>query len=61
MVAAAFYKGTHLTHPKVATKKAKEIEVKSLGERLYLQADGELLGEVPARFRILPAALNIIV
>jgi diacylglycerol kinase (ATP) len=55
------YKGTHLTHPKVAVKKAKEIEVKSLGERLYLQADGELLGEVPARFRILPAALNIIV
>jgi YegS/Rv2252/BmrU family lipid kinase len=55
------YKGTHLTHPKVATKKAKEIEIKSLSERLYLQADGELLGEVPARFRILPAALNIIV
>ncbi len=55
------YKGTHLTHPKVAAKKAKEIEVKSLGERLYLQADGELLGEVPARFRILPAALNIVV
>ncbi|MGD0779970.1 MAG: diacylglycerol kinase family protein [Dehalococcoidales bacterium] len=55
------YKGTHLTHPKVAAKKAKEIEVKSLGERLYLQADGELLGEVPARFRILPAALNIII
>jgi diacylglycerol kinase (ATP) len=55
------YKGTHLTHPKVESQKAKEIEVKSLGERLFLQADGELLGEVPARFRILPAALNIIV
>ncbi len=55
------YKGTHLTHPKVESQKAKEIEVKSLGEKLYLQADGELLGEVPARFRILPAALNIIV
>jgi diacylglycerol kinase (ATP) len=55
------YKGTHLTHPKVATKKVKEIEIDSLGEKLYLQADGELLGEVPARFRILPAALNIIV
>jgi YegS/Rv2252/BmrU family lipid kinase len=55
------YKGTHLTHPKVSLKKAKEIEVKSLSERMHLQADGELLGEVPARFRILPAALNIIV
>jgi YegS/Rv2252/BmrU family lipid kinase len=55
------YKGTHLTHPKVTAKTAKEVEIKSLSEKLYLQADGELLGEVPARFRILPAALNIIV
>jgi diacylglycerol kinase (ATP) len=55
------YKGTHLTHPKVDSSKAKEIEVTSLDGKLYLQADGELLGEVPARFRILPAALNIIV
>jgi len=55
------YKGTHLTHPKVNLKKAKQIEVKSLGGRMHLQADGELLGEVPARFRILPAALNIVV
>jgi diacylglycerol kinase (ATP) len=55
------YKGTHLTHPKVVLKKAKEIEVKSPGEKMHLQADGELLGEVPARFRILPAMLNIIV
>jgi diacylglycerol kinase family enzyme len=42
-------------------KKAKEIEVRSLGGRMHLQADGELLGEVPARFRILPSALNVIV
>jgi YegS/Rv2252/BmrU family lipid kinase len=55
------YKGTHLTHPKVGMKKARQIEVKSLDSKMYLQADGELLGEVPARFRILPAALNIIV
>ncbi len=55
------YKGTHLTHPKVTMKKAKEIEVTSRDGRMQLQADGELLGEVPARFRVLPAALNIIV
>jgi diacylglycerol kinase (ATP) len=55
------YKGTHLTHPKVRVKKAKQIEVRSLGGKMHLQADGELLGEVPARFRVLPAALNIIV
>ena len=54
------YKGTHLTHPKVTMKRAKEIEIRSK-QKMQLQADGELLGEVPARVRILPAALNIIV
>lgn len=54
------YKGTHLTHPKVTLKKAREIEIKS-AEAVPLQADGELLGELPARFYVLPAALNIAV
>jgi diacylglycerol kinase (ATP) len=55
------YKGTHLTHPKVTLKKAKEIEVSCRRGRMQLQADGELLGEVPARFRVLTSALNVIV
>jgi diacylglycerol kinase (ATP) len=55
------YKGTHLTHPKVTMKKAKEIEVVCRSGRMQLQADGELLGEVPARFRVLRSALNVIV
>jgi diacylglycerol kinase family enzyme len=54
------YKGTHLTHPKVTLKRAREIEITS-AHPLNLQADGELLGELPARFRILPSALNVIV
>ena len=54
------YKGTHLTHPKVTVERAREIEIKS-AEPVSLQADGELLGGLPARFYILPAALNIIV
>jgi len=54
------YRGTHLTHPKVTLKKAKEVEIKS-AMPMALQADGELLGELPARFYILPAALNIAV
>ena len=54
------YKGTHLTHPKVTMKKAREIEIRS-AYPLNLQADGELLGQLPARFRILPLALNVIV
>jgi len=54
------YRGTHLTHPKVTVKRAREIEILPT-EPMSLQADGELLGEVPARFQILPGALNIIV
>ncbi len=54
------YKGTHLTHPKVTMIKAREIEVVSKNGAMQLQADGELLGEVPARFRVLPSLLNVI-
>jgi YegS/Rv2252/BmrU family lipid kinase len=54
------YKGTHLTHPKITVKRAREVEIRSAREMLF-QADGEILGEAPARFCILPAALNIVV
>ena len=54
------YKGTHLTHPKVTMKRAREVEIRS-DKRLLLQADGELLGEVPARFYLLPAVLNVVI
>jgi diacylglycerol kinase (ATP) len=54
------YKGTHLTHRHVQLRRAREIEVSSASP-LCLQADGELLGQVPASFRILPAALNVVV
>jgi diacylglycerol kinase (ATP) len=52
------YKGTHLTHPKVTLKKARDIYVQSI-KRISLQADGELLGEIPAHFQILPALLTL--
>ena len=54
------YKGTHLTHPKVSMRRAKEIEIRS-AKPMYLQADGELLGELPCSFRVLPSALNVAV
>ncbi len=55
------YKGTHLTHRKIRLKQAREIEIASRNGPLPLQADGELLGEAPAKFRILPKALKVIV
>jgi len=53
------YRGTHLTHPKVTLKKAREIEIRS-DDSICLQADGELLGELPARFYVLPSLLNVV-
>jgi len=54
------YRGTHLTHPKVIMKRAREIEIRP-SQQMSLQADGELLGEAPACFHILPAALNVVI
>jgi len=54
------YKGTHATHPKVTMKRAKSIEVNS-AQQMLLQADGELLGEAPVRFQVLPDALTLAV
>jgi len=52
------YKGTHLTHPKVDAFQAPEIHVEAK-QRMFIQADGEVIGEAPATFRIIPAALQV--
>ncbi len=54
------YKGTHVNHPKFKMKKAANITIES-PEPMLVYADGELLGELPASFRVMPAALNIVV
>ncbi len=54
------YKGTHITHPKVRMEKAPHITIES-SERILVHADGELLGEGPASFWLMPAALSIVV
>lgn len=54
------YHGTHLTHPKVTLKRAKVVEIHT-ESHMSIQADGELLGEAPARFSVLPSTLNILV
>jgi diacylglycerol kinase (ATP) len=54
------YDGTHLTHPKVFIKRAREVEVRPK-LKMSIQADGDLIGEAPARFQVLPAALNVVV
>ena len=52
------YRGTHLTHPKVTSFQAREVHVEAK-QRMYLQAEGELVGEAPATFRVMPGALSL--
>lgn len=54
------YKGTHERHPKVSIEKASRVSVESQ-EKVLVHADGELLGEGPASFRLIPAALSVVV
>ena len=54
------YKGTHITHPKVRMEKTERITIES-SERVLVHADGELLGEGPASFWLMPSALSIVV
>jgi len=54
------YKGTHLTHPKVSHFCAREVHVEAR-ERMFLQAEGELVGEAPATFQMIPQALQVLV
>ena len=52
------YKGTHTTHPAVKVERASSVEIKSQ-ERVFIEADGEFIGECPASFKIIPAALSL--
>jgi len=52
------YKGTHITHPKVDMYKAKRVNV-STTETMLLQVDGEVVGEAPASFSIIPSWLKV--
>ena len=54
------YKGTHLTYPKIRLEKDTRIEIES-AQKFLLHADGELLGEGPVSFKIIPNSLCLVV
>lgn len=57
---AKAYKGTHLNHPLVDSIKGREIYIELLDDGIYeLELDGELVGRLPASFRILQDKLPI--
>ena len=57
------YKGTHLAMDKVTSRRARVVVAEPVdpGATIELDVDGEPLGQLPARFELLPAALSVVV
>src|SRR5512135_139055 len=53
------YQGTHLLHHKVKFLRGRSVKVET-EDLMYLQAEGELLGEAPTTFTILPNLLKVL-
>ena len=51
-------RGTHLTHPKARFRRGKRVVARA-NERVLIEADGELVGPLPAVFEIIPQALRV--
>jgi len=58
------YRGTHYSHPHVTHARGAVVEAASLGalgtREIEIEADGELVGALPARFGVFPAALSLL-
>jgi YegS/Rv2252/BmrU family lipid kinase len=62
------YRGTHYTHPHVTHARGAAVEAQPLSgagaregaREIEIEADGELVGALPARFSVLPAALSLL-
>lgn len=54
----ASFRGAHLGLPKVAYHTAAEVEIEGPDDVL-VHADGQIVGRLPARYRMLPRALGI--
>jgi YegS/Rv2252/BmrU family lipid kinase len=57
------YKGTHLDHPKIVSRRARRLEAhpEDAGSDVLLDVDGEAPGALPAVFTVVPRALPVIV
>jgi len=55
------YSGSHLSHPKVSLIRGKKIEItpESSEKDVLIEADGELIGKLPATFEIIPQSFLV--
>ena len=51
-------RGTHLDHPKTQFRRGRRV-VAQADERVLIEADGEVVGSLPATFKIIPGALLV--
>jgi len=56
----AIYSGSHIKHSKVTVQKTAAISIES-EEQFYVEADGDIIGNGPASFRVIPNALRVMV
>lgn len=54
------YRGRHVDNDKVRLLKVEKVDIEC-DETILVEADGELLGEGPISFSVVPGALNIVV
>ena len=57
------YRGTHYTHPHVRHSQGAEVLAApgvGVTHPIEIEADGEIVGALPARFSLLPAALSLL-
>ena len=56
-----FYNGTIGDHPKVDVFKSDRVKVEAVDGSIALEVDGELIGETPVEFTLIPKALKVVV
>jgi YegS/Rv2252/BmrU family lipid kinase len=56
----SIYRGVHLRHPAVLHRRGRRVDVRAEPGRVWMEVDGEARGTLPARFEILPDALELL-
>jgi len=56
-----FRAGTHLTLPEVRSWKVRSLAVRSEDSMELVEADGDIVGHLPARYDVVPGALRVMV